>query len=93
MSEEYNAFLKSFKKALKKKEAGKFGVEDVKAIHKTARNLFDGETYLDQGQLCEIRDTWVQLADGKIDKASAMKKLQGTSRAEAIQSVLMSSLK
>lgn len=92
MSEHFNALVKAFDKALKKKEDGKFNKDDVKEIYQAAHQLFDGETYLDQKQVEQIRDRWVKLAEGKIDKGSAMKKLQGTSRAEAIQSVLLSSL-
>lgn len=92
MSVEFNTLVKSFDSAIKKKEDGKFGKDDVKEIYKAASSLFDGETFLDQKQLEEIRDKWVKLAEGRIDKGNAMKKLQGTSRAEAIQSVLLSIL-
>lgn len=92
MSEQYNDLLNSFKRALKNKEKGKFSRDDVKKIYQSASKLFDGEVHLEQSQLDQIRDKWVELADGKIDKGNAMKKLQGTSRAEAMQSVLLSSL-
>lgn len=92
MSEAYNQLLNAFKKGIEKKEAGKFSKEDVKQIYKAASNLFDVDVNLDQSEIDQIRDKWVELAGGKIDKASATKKLQGTSRAEAIQSVLLSSL-
>ena len=77
-------------KAIEKKENGTFTKEDVKEIHRAASQLFNVDSYLDQKQLEQIRDKWVLLAAGKIDKGNAMKKLQGTSRAEAIQSVLLS---
>ncbi len=92
MSVEFNELLNSFDKGIKKKEEGKFGEEDVQNIYSAASKLFDGSTYLDQNQIIQIRDRWIQLAEGKIDKSKAMKKLQGTSRAEAIRSVLLSSL-
>lgn len=90
MSEAFNQLVSSFDKAIQKKEKGKFGKEDVKDIYKSASKLFDGETYLEPQQVEKIRDKWVTLAEGRIDKGNAMKKLQGTSRAEAIQSVLLS---
>lgn len=90
MSDQFNELLKSFEKAIKNKEAGSFGIDDVKTIHKAASGLFDGQAYLDDKQIERIRDMWVKLAEGRIDKGNAMKKLKGTSRAEAIQSVLMS---
>ncbi len=92
MSEQFTDLLKSFDKAIKNKEKGKFGKKDVKEIYSAASSLFDGETYLDPQQMEQIRDRWITLAEGKIDKSHAMAKLQGTSRAEAIQSVLLSSL-
>lgn len=92
MSEEYQQLLSSFDKAIKNKEAGKFAKSDVLEIYRAASTLFNGELSLNQQQLEQIRDRWVTLAEGKIDKNGAMKKLQGTSRAEAIQSVLLSSV-
>ncbi len=92
MSETYHQLLQAFDKAIQKKAKGKFGKSEVKEIYKVASELFDVDVFLDQKQLEKIRDKWVELAEGKLDKASAMKKLQGTSRAEAIQSVLLSML-
>lgn len=92
MSEEFNKLLKNFDKAIEKKEKGKFGKDDVKNIYSSASKVFDGETYLEPKQIEQIRDKWVTLAEGKIDKGNALKKLQGTSRAEAIQSVLLSTI-
>lgn len=92
MPEGYNELLKSLKKGIEKRKEGKFEKDDVKEIYKAASTLFNVDVYLDPKQLEEIRDKWVELADGKIDKGNAMKKLQGTSRAEAIQSVLLSTL-
>ncbi len=92
MSEAYNKLLKSFTKGVEKRGEGKFDKNDVKEIYKAASSLFDVDVNLDPKQLEQIRDKWVELANGKIDKGNAMKKLQGTSRAEAIQSVLLSSL-
>lgn len=92
MPEGFKELISSFDKALQKKEKNKFGKDDVKEIYSAAHKLFDGEVNLSSQQIEEIRDRWVKLADGKIDKGGAMKKLQGTSRAEAIQSVLLSSL-
>ncbi|GEM_PF-2402438 len=93
MSNSYNDLVKCFNEGIKKREKGNFDKDDVKAIYKAASDLFDVDVNLDRKQLEEIRDKWIALADGKIDKGNAMKKLQGTSRAEAIQSVLMSSIK
>ena len=92
MDEKFNNLLKSFDEALKKKEKNKFGKEDVKNIYAAASDLFDGTINLEQSQMEQIRDKWILLADGKLDKGNAMRKLQGTSRAEAIQSVLLSAL-
>lgn len=92
MHEEYSNLIKAFNKALKKKEKKQFSKADVKEIYSAASKLFDGSISLESNQIQDIRDKWVELADGKLDKGSAMKKLQGTSRAEAIQSVLLSSL-
>jgi hypothetical protein len=92
MTEAYNNLLKKFDQAIQKKEANKFSKGDVKEIYAVASVLFDGSVYLEQAQLEQIRDKWVVLAAGKLDKGNAMKKLQGTSRAEAIQSVLLSTL-
>ena len=92
MSNSYQDLVKSFDEGIKKREKGKFSKEDVKEIYKAANDLFDVDVDLNRKQLEEIRDKWIALADGKIDKGNAMKKLQGTSRAEAIQSVLLSSL-
>ncbi len=90
MHEDYDNLLKSFEKAIKKKEKNKFSKEDVKDIYKAASKLFDGTVILEQNQIEQIRNKWVRLAEGRIDNGNAMKKLQGTSRAEAIQSVLLS---
>ncbi|MCP5508253.1 MAG: hypothetical protein H7A37_08165 [Chlamydiales bacterium] len=90
MSEEFDNLVKAFDKALQKKEKGSFGKSEVKEIYSAASTLFDGTIQLDQQQIEQIRDKWVKLAEGRIDKGNAMKKLQGTSRAEAIQSVLLS---
>lgn len=92
MSDSYQDLVKSFEEGIKKREKGKFDKKDVKEIYKAASDLFDVDVDLNRKQLEEIRDKWIALADGKIDKGNAMKKLQGTSRAEAIQSVLLSSL-
>jgi len=92
MTDEFNNLVQSFDQALQKKEKGKFKKDDVKKIYQAASKLFDGEVRLSSDQIEKIRDKWVELADGRIDKGNAMKKLQGTSRAEAMQSVLLSSL-
>lgn len=92
MSEKYDNLVKSFKEGLKKREAKKFGKEDISKIYSAASDLFDGTVELQPNQIEQIRDLWVELADGKIDKGNAMKKLHGTSRAEAIRSVLESSV-
>lgn len=92
MSQAFNDLIKSFDKALADKEKGKFDKEDVKEIYEAAHVLFDGKVNLTQSQIEQIRDRWVKLAEGKIDKGGAIKKLHGTSRAEAIRSVLLSSL-
>jgi len=92
MLEAYNNLLTSFDKAIQKKEDTKFGKKDVDDIYKTASKLFDGTIILEQNQMNQIRDKLVRLTDGKLDKSHAMKKLQGTSRAEAIRSVLLSTI-
>jgi len=90
MADAFNDLLKSFDRGIQKKADGKFGKEDVAEIFQAASNLFNVDIFLDQHQIEQIRDKWVKLAEGRIDKGNAMKKLQGTSRAEAIQSVLSS---
>ena len=92
MHEAYNKLLKSFDKAIEKKEDNKFSKEDVKDIYAAASQLFDGTITLEQSQIEQVRDKLIRLADGRLDKSNAMRKLQGTSRAEAIQSVLLSTL-
>ena len=92
MQEQYDSLLKSFDKALKKKEQKQFSKADVKEIYAAASNLFDGSITLTTNQIEQIQSKWVALADGKLDKSNAIKKLHGTSRAEAIQSVLLSAL-
>ena len=92
MLELYNDLLKSFDKAIEKKEANKFGKDDIAAIYSAASKLFDGTMDLEKNQLEQVCKKWVLLSDGKLTKSSALKKLQGTSRAEAIQSVLLSTV-
>ncbi len=92
MAGSFNELIAAFDEGIKKREKGKFSREDVKKIYSAASAFFDVEVSLNQNQLEQLRDRWIELADGKIDKGNAMKKLQGTSRAEAIQSVLLSSL-
>lgn len=90
MTESFNKLIQSFENGIKKKEKGNFTKDDVKEIYKAAVQFFDVSRDLDPKQIEQIRDKWVQLAAGKLDKGGAMKKLQGTSRPDAIQSVLMS---
>ena len=90
--EQVNKLLEAFDKAIEKKSDGKFSKEDVQQIYSAASTVFDGSYNLSPEQISQIRDRWVKLAEGVIDKGRAMKKLQGTSRAEAIQSVLNSML-
>lgn len=92
MSVEFNNLLNSFEQAIKRKEKGKFGKEDVDAIYKAASKAFDTEHDLNPQQINQIRDKWVTLAGEHIDKGRAQKKLHGTSRAEAIRSVLQNML-
>ncbi len=92
MHEAYKNLLSSFDKAIQKKEDNKFNKEDVKDIYAAASQLFNGSIILEQNQIEQIRDRLIRLAEGRLDKSNAMKKLQGTSRAEAIQSVLLSTL-
>ena len=92
MHEAYNNLLKSFDKAIKRKEENKFNKEDVKEIYAAASKLFDGNINLEQSQIEQVRDKLIHLTEGRLNKSNAMKKLQGTSRAEAIQSVLLSTL-
>ena len=88
MPQEFDDLLKAFDKAIKKKNEGKFGMEDIDEIYEAASKVFDVGRNLAQDQVDKIRDKWVELAEGRIDKSGATKKLQGTSRAEAIRSVL-----
>lgn len=92
MSEEFINLLKNFDRAIEKRQSGKFGKEDVKNIYNSATKVFDGEKQLGSHQIDQICEKWVALAEGKIDKPHALKKLKGTSRAEAIQSVLLSTV-
>ncbi len=92
MTQEYDHLLKCFDKAIEDKQSGRFAKDNVKQIYDAAHKVFDGEINLDQKQIMQVRDKWVKLAEGHIDKGRAMKKLQGTSRAEAIRSVLESML-
>jgi len=92
MSQEFDSLIKAFDKAIKRKGEGKFGKSDINEIYESAKQVFDVGRDLAQDQIDKIRDKWVELAEGKIDKAGATKKLQGTSRAEAIRSVLQNLL-
>ena len=92
MTAEFNQLLSSFKKANQNKSDGKFGESDVNDIAQAARSFFQNDRDLSQSELEQIRDQWVALAEGRIDKGRAMKKLQGSSRAEAIEAVLRSLL-
>lgn len=88
MSVEFNTLMQSFDTAIKNKEQGKFSKEDVSKIYDASSHLFKDSRFVEDKQLMLIRDKLVALSDGVIDKGRAMKKLQGTSRAEAIKSVL-----
>lgn len=90
MSAEMDALVAAFDHALARKQEGKFDNSDIQKIFDAANKLFAEGRPVDRADLIKIRDKWVALAEGKIDNARAMKKLQGTSRAEAIQSVLKS---
>jgi hypothetical protein len=90
--QQVDKLLKAFDKAIKNKEKGKFGKDDINEIYEAANEAFDFQYDLSQDQIDKIRDKWVTLAEEKIDKSGATKKLQGTSRAEAIRSVLQSML-
>ena len=88
MTQEFDNLLKAFDKAIKKKSEDKFGMEDINEIYEAASKVFDVGRDLAPDQINKIRDKWIELAEGQIDKSGATKKLQGTSRAEAIRSVL-----
>lgn len=92
MPQEFDNLIKAFDKAIKKKSEKKFGKDDINEIYEAAKKVFDVGRDLAQDQVDKIRDKWVELAEGKIDKGGATKKLQGTSRAEAIRSVLQNML-
>ncbi|MCB1113706.1 MAG: hypothetical protein KDK62_03010 [Chlamydiia bacterium] len=92
MFEAFDKCLKSFDDALKKKEKGKFNKDDVKKIYEAAHELFDGRIELNNQQIHQLCDRWVEIAGDKLDKGAALRKLHGTSRAESIQSVLLSTL-
>ena len=83
----FQELIQAFESALKKKEKGSFTKDDVKQIYEKSRPAFD--QHINDVDLIKIRDKFVALAEGRIDKNSALKKLQGTSRPEAIQSVLL----
>lgn len=92
MSQAFDNLIKSFDKAIEKRAKDKFSQEDIDEIYQASKEAFDVRWDLDQSQIDQIRDKWVKLAEGHIDKAGATRKLQGTSRAEAIRSVLKSLL-
>ncbi|MBB64617.1 MAG: hypothetical protein CMO81_06090 [Waddliaceae bacterium] len=88
MSQQYKELMDCLQAAIDAQKGDKLSKSDIKKVVYSAHNFFDGGHHVEQKQLEEIRDAWVELAEGKIDKARAMKKLQGTSRAEAMGSVL-----
>jgi len=88
MTQEFDDLLKAFDKAIKKRGEGKFGAKDIDEIYQAASKVFDVGRDLAPDQINKICVKWVELAEGKINKGGATKKLQGTSRAEAIRSVL-----
>jgi len=92
MPQEFDNLIKAFDKAIKNRDGDKFGMDDINAIYDAASKVFDVGRDLPQNQIDKIRDKWVELAEGKINKSGATKKLQGTSRAEAIRSVLKNML-
>lgn len=92
MTEGLNEILTLFDQAIKKKEKKSLGKSDIEKIHQSTVPFFQRHEHIPDDELIKLRDKWVELAGEKIDKGRAMKKLQGTSRAEAIHSVLISIL-
>ncbi len=88
MEQDFEKLIQAFDKAIKKKEKGSFGKSEIKEIFEASQEFFNKHDYVDAKYLEKLRDKFVTLAEGRIDKAGAMKKLQGTSRPEAIRSVL-----
>jgi len=90
--QDVDQLLKAFKKAIEKKKDGKFGEADIQEIYAASDKVFDAQSFIDQAHIDKIRDHLLELAEGHIDKGAANRKMQGTSRAEAIRSVLKSML-
>ena len=89
MTEGLGELLALFDQAIKKKEKNSLDKSDIEKIHQKAVPFFQKHEFIPDDELMKVRDKWVELAGEKIDKGRAMKKLQGTSRAEAIHSVLI----
>lgn len=89
----FQELISAFDNALTKKSVGKFSKEDVSAIFSAAQAAFSGAEHIDNQQLMQVRDKFVELAgEDKINKGRAMAKLQGTSRPDSIRSVLLNAV-
>ncbi len=77
---------------LKDKGADGFTQVDVDRIYEAANELFQTNIDLSQDDLNQVAKKLSDLTDGRVNKGTVMKKLQGTSRAEALRSVLVNAL-
>ncbi len=84
--------IAAFDAALERKESNKYGKEDIDKIYGEASKLFDGDRQLEPSELEQLAKKFSDLTSGAINKGAAMKKLQGTSRAESMRGVLMNNL-
>lgn len=87
--DDFTNLIQLFDKAIENKKKGSFGKSDIEAIFHAAEDFFlKHRTYVDPKQLDKIRDKWLVLAEGRIDKAHVEKKLRSGDPAHAIRSVL-----
>jgi len=77
---------------LKDKGDQGFTQADIDRIYEAANQLFDSNIDLSMDDLNELSRKLSDLTDGKVNKGTVMKKLQGTSRADALRSVLANAL-
>lgn len=87
--DDFTNLIQAFEKGIENKKKGTFGKADVDSIFHAAEEFFlKHRTYVDPKQLEKIRDKWLAIAEGRIDKAHIEKKLRGGDPAHAIRSVL-----